>query len=58
MVLADLGADVVRVDRVGVADPTARFDVLKQGRRSVAVDLKHPEGAEVVLRLPRPAPTP
>jgi alpha-methylacyl-CoA racemase len=50
MVLADLGADVVRVDRVGVADPTARFDVLKRGRRSVAVDLKHPEGAEVVLR--------
>ena len=50
MVLADLGADVVRVDRVGVADPTARLDVLKRGRRSVAVDLKRPEGAEVVLR--------
>ncbi|HET8619488.1 MAG TPA: CaiB/BaiF CoA-transferase family protein, partial [Acidimicrobiales bacterium] len=50
MVLADLGADVVRVDRVGVPDPTARMDVLKRGRRSVAVDLKRPEGAEVVLR--------
>jgi alpha-methylacyl-CoA racemase len=59
MVLADLGADVVRVDRPaggGVAglggDRGAhRMEVLNRGRRSVAVDLKHPDGAEVVLRL-------
>jgi alpha-methylacyl-CoA racemase len=54
MLLADLGAEVVRVDRTaGVgADPDgARFDVLNRGRRSVAVDLKHEGGAEVVLRL-------
>ncbi len=50
MVLADLGADVVRVDRPGVPNAVARMDVLNRGRRSVAVDLKRPEGAEVVLR--------
>ena len=50
MVLADLGADVVRVDRPGVLNAVARMDVLNRGRRSVAVDLKSPAGAEVVLR--------
>ena len=54
MVLADLGADVVRVDRtisVGGDPSAARFDILSRGRRSVAVDLKSAGGAEVVLRL-------
>jgi alpha-methylacyl-CoA racemase len=51
MVLADLGADIVRVDRAGGGSGFARFDVLNRGRRSVAVDLKQPGGAEVVLRL-------
>ena len=48
MVLADLGADVLRVDR---PDGRAGYDVLSRSRRSVAVDLKHPAGAETVLRL-------
>jgi alpha-methylacyl-CoA racemase len=53
MVLADLGADVVRVDRPeGVpADAPASRDLLTRGRRSVVVDLKCVEGVEVVLRL-------
>ncbi len=52
MVLADLGADVVRVERPGPADPGApATDVLARGRRSIAVDLAHREGQEVVLRL-------
>jgi alpha-methylacyl-CoA racemase len=53
MILADLGAEVVRVDRPGglrlgddrLPDPTLR------GRRRVAADLKAPEGRETVLRL-------
>ena len=50
MVLADLGADVVRVDRPGAAlGPLPAL--LLRGRRSVVVDLKHPEGAGVVLDL-------
>ena len=54
MVLADLGADVIRVDRaaaVGAAPGTAGYDILGRGRRSVALDLKAPDGPEVLLRL-------
>ena len=51
MVLADLGADIVRVDRPGGGFGLASHDVLGRSRRSVAVDLKRPGGPEVVLRL-------
>jgi alpha-methylacyl-CoA racemase len=55
MVLADMGADVLRVDRaqaVRGGDPAAPpADVLNRGRKSVGVDLKHPDGPAVVLRL-------
>jgi alpha-methylacyl-CoA racemase len=47
MILADFGADVVRVDRVGAAS----FDHLARGKRSVAVNLKSSEGVDTVLRL-------
>jgi len=55
MMLADMGADVIRVERptpraVGVP-VNAPSDVLARNRRSIAVDLKSPEGAEVVLKL-------
>ena len=50
MMLSDMGAEVIRVDRIkeGAAAPK---DVLQRNRRSIAVDLKQPEGVEVVLRL-------
>ena len=55
MMLADMGADVVRIDRadrVRGGDPAKPFpDVLARGRRSVGVDLKQAEGVETVLRL-------
>jgi alpha-methylacyl-CoA racemase len=50
MLLADLGADVIRVDRPG-ARPSPGANLLARGRRSATVDLKQPGGAEVVLRL-------
>jgi alpha-methylacyl-CoA racemase len=50
MVLADLGAEVLRVDRPAASRPGWPA-VLARGRRSVAVDLKHPDGAGVVLDL-------
>ena len=55
MLLSDLGAEVLRVDRLAAVDlgidRERQFNVLNRGRRSVAVDLKAPEGAEIVLRL-------
>jgi alpha-methylacyl-CoA racemase len=55
MMLADMGADVIRVDRAGYVrggDPaTPPADVLARGRRSIGVDLKHPDGVETVLKL-------
>src|SRR5437870_2075963 len=51
MVLADLGADMVRVDRVDGDRPLAPHVVLDRGRRSVALDLKDPRAVEVVLRM-------
>jgi alpha-methylacyl-CoA racemase len=55
MLLSDLGAETIRIERTSGStfgawsDP--RFDVLGRGRRSVAVDIKHPAGREIILRL-------
>ncbi|HZU71190.1 MAG TPA: CaiB/BaiF CoA-transferase family protein, partial [Acidimicrobiales bacterium] len=55
MMLADMGAEVIRVDRaqaVRGGDPARPpMDVLARGRRSIGVDLKNPDGVETVLRL-------
>ncbi|PRY42370.1 CaiB/BaiF CoA transferase family protein [Umezawaea tangerina] len=51
MVLADLGADVIRVDRIGGDPGAVPGDPLGRGRRSVAIDIRKPEGADLVLRL-------
>ena len=55
MMLADMGAEVIHVDRIvdsglGInLDP--KYMLLNRGRRSIAVDLKSPEGVDLVLRL-------
>jgi alpha-methylacyl-CoA racemase len=54
MMLSDMGADVMRVDRadvVGRRRSPSSVEVLDRGRRSIGVDLKHPEGVECVMRL-------
>jgi alpha-methylacyl-CoA racemase len=53
MLLADLGAEVIRVDRPGgpPAPVPLVSDVSSRGKRRVVVDLKHPRGAEVILQL-------
>ena len=51
MLLADMGAEVVRVDRPETAGGAGWPALMSRGRRSVVVDLKHERGAEVVLRL-------
>jgi alpha-methylacyl-CoA racemase len=57
MMLADMGADVIRVDRLGVVQGTETVpfqqsnDLVSRNRRSVGVDLKHPEGVKTLLHL-------
>ena len=56
MLLSDMGATVIRVDRIensglGIAAGEPKFDILTRGRPSIAVDLKKPEGIETVLKL-------
>ncbi|MGA1358213.1 MAG: CaiB/BaiF CoA transferase family protein [Ilumatobacteraceae bacterium] len=54
MMLADMGAEVIRVDRTQAVrdDATgAHWDVMLRGRRNIALDLKHPEGVETLLTL-------
>ena len=50
MMLADMGAEVIRVDRASKGGRRG-IDVLTRGRKSIAVDLKSPEGREVILKL-------
>jgi alpha-methylacyl-CoA racemase len=56
MMLADMGADVVRVERVSVAgSPRAqlesRYRLLNRGSRSIAIDLSHPDGSALACDL-------
>jgi alpha-methylacyl-CoA racemase len=58
MMLADLGAEVLRLDRkahveagTGLQGPYTPYSILDSGRRSAGIDLKHPQAAELVARL-------
>lgn len=54
MMLADHGAEVIRIDRPGGSDPLDQDqsrDVLLRSRRSITLDLKQPESVEIVARL-------
>ncbi|CAN5382402.1 CaiB/BaiF CoA-transferase family protein [soil metagenome] len=50
MLLSDLGAEVVRIDRPGARD-VAPFDVTNRGRRTLRLDLKSPDGVTACLKL-------
>ena len=50
MMLSDMGAEVIRVDRAGKSN-RRNIDVLNRGRKSIAVDLKSAAGKELVLKL-------
>ena len=54
MLLADMGADVLRVDRamnVGNDQYEPKYNNLLRGRKNIALDLKHPDGVEAALKL-------
>ena len=55
MLLADMGAQIIRVGRPVGSDPgveiPARFNLMNRSRPTIAVDLKRPEGVALILRL-------
>lgn len=51
MVLADMGAEVIRIDRSAGANALVMKDVSTRGKKSVCVNLKDPEGLETLLRM-------
>jgi alpha-methylacyl-CoA racemase len=55
MLLADMGAEVIRVERAGAvrgpAPDTPHPDILRRNRRNIAIDLKHPDGVATLLEL-------
>lgn len=52
MMLADMGAEVIRVERPGAGMwPNPSMDLLGRGRRSIAMDLKHADGVATLLHL-------
>lgn len=55
MLLADMGADVIRIERlapeVDLKPVERRYRFMERGKRSISLDLKHPSGREVVMRL-------
>jgi alpha-methylacyl-CoA racemase len=51
MLLADMGAEVIRIDRLGGVDPRLTEKVSGRGKKSVAMNLKDPQAAETLLRM-------
>src|SRR5258707_210766 len=50
MLLSDMGADVVRIDRKGGRAP-AKTEIYLRGRKTVALDMKNPQAVEAALKL-------
>ena len=48
MILADYGASVIRVDKIGAG---LNYDVCARGKRSISLNLKNPEGAKILKKL-------
>ena len=59
MMLADMGAEVIRIDRREKADlgleRAPAYEVMNRGRKSIALDIKKPEAVEIVKRLAKDA---
>ena len=51
MMLSDMGAEVIRIDRLNQKGTGHHANVLFRGRKSIAIDLKNPMGVETALTL-------
>ncbi len=51
MILADMGAEVIRIERAGAWNPLKSKDVSFRGKKSVVLNLKDPQGVDTLLRM-------
>src|SRR6056300_422451 len=51
MLLADMGADVIRLSRIGDKDSHNKFDIHNRSKRSIVADLKDPDSVREILKL-------
>jgi alpha-methylacyl-CoA racemase len=51
MILADMGAEVIRIDRASAVGGNSMVDVSARGKKSVGLNLKDPQGVETLLRM-------
>ena len=51
MILADMGAELIRIERAGAWNPLKSKDVSFRGKKSVVLNLKHPQGVDTLLRM-------
>ena len=51
MILADMGADLIRIERPGAADPKMSEPVSGRNKKSVVLDLKQPGGLAALMKL-------
>ena len=51
MMLADMGAELIRIERAGAWNPLKSKDVSFRGKKSVVLNLKHPQGVDTLLRM-------
>ena len=51
MILADMGAEVISVERITAAGRGSSADIASRGKKSIAVDIRKPEGQEIIKKL-------
>ena len=51
MILADMGAEVISVERITAAGRGSSSDIASRGKKSIAVDIRKPEGQEIIKKL-------
>ena len=51
MILADMGAEVISVERITAAGRGSSADIASRGKKSIAVDIRKPEGQDIIKKL-------
>ena len=51
MILADMGAEVISIERITAAGRGSSSDIASRGKKSIAVDIRKPEGQDIIKKL-------